>query len=55
MKFTTRLASGKKKGQTATCRGRINKSGQLVAVKCTTNTVKRKKKTTRRRRRRRVA
>jgi len=37
MKFTTRLASGKKKGQTATCRGRINKSGQLVAVKCTTN------------------
>ena len=37
MKFTTRLASGKKKGQIARCRGRINKSGQLVAVKCTTD------------------
>ena len=56
MEFTVRLKSGKHKGKTAKCRGRINKSGNLVGTTCK---IQLKpvgaKKTTRRRRRRRVA
>ena len=52
MKFTTRLMSGKKKGQIATCRGRINKAGQLVGVTCSTPKRKTSKKNGRKKSRR---
>ncbi len=50
MKFTTRIMSGKKKGQVATCRARINKAGNVVGVRCTTPKKKRKKTTRKKRR-----